>query len=103
MRDLSQVVSRTPWDTPVPFYTRTYPLPSDKDSAKLSGELSSANCLKSLVRVRNALDSTNCSEHYLVLPMQFVSPFLALVSTSLLASRSLWFPFSWAYNPIALW
>ena len=26
-RDLSQVVRCTPWDTPVPFYTRTSPLP----------------------------------------------------------------------------
>ena len=26
LRDLSQVVRRTPWDTPVPFYTRTSPL-----------------------------------------------------------------------------
>ena len=25
LRDLSQVVRRTPWDTPVPFYTRTSP------------------------------------------------------------------------------
>ena len=27
LRDLSQVVRRTPWDTPVPLYTRTSPLP----------------------------------------------------------------------------
>ena len=27
LRDLSQVVGRTPWDTPVPFYTRTSPWP----------------------------------------------------------------------------
>ena len=27
MRDISQVVRRTPWDTPVPFYTRTSPWP----------------------------------------------------------------------------
>ena len=29
MRDLSQVVHRTPWDTPVPLYTRTSPLPME--------------------------------------------------------------------------
>ena len=28
MRDLSQVVRRTPWDTPVPLYTRTSLLPT---------------------------------------------------------------------------
>ena len=28
LRDLSQVVRRTPWDTPVPLYTRTSPLPT---------------------------------------------------------------------------
>ena len=28
-RDLSQVVRRTPWDTPVPFYTRTSPSPNN--------------------------------------------------------------------------
>ena len=28
--DLSQLVGRTPWDTPVPFYTHTSPGPSLK-------------------------------------------------------------------------
>ena len=28
LRDLSQVVRRTLWDTPVPFYSRTSPWPT---------------------------------------------------------------------------
>ena len=36
LRDLSQLVGRTPWDTPVPLYTRTSPWPNKANSSQNS-------------------------------------------------------------------
>ena len=57
LRDPSQVVRRTPRDTPVPLYTRTSPWPIVQPNfAELSGELSGAICLKTLVLLGSALE-----------------------------------------------